>query len=158
MIESATTAKGSNGASPKNDRRMVNLAEMLGTMADGHLVHYGVPTEGGLPELPGRLQISSGFDNGSEIRFVQSPGVDGTVITFGRSIGEIFRHVRLEDETISRTHARMELIAGKWRLLNLARSNAVMHNGEVMTLGEERSLNDGDTLEMGEVLFTYRFP
>ena len=90
MIESATTAKGSNGASPKNDRRMVNLAEMLGTMADGHLVHYGVPTDGGLPDLPGRLLISSGFDNGSEIRFVQSPGVDGTVITFGRSIGEIF--------------------------------------------------------------------
>ncbi len=157
-IEPETNAKNGNGASPKNDRRMVNLAEMLGTMTDGHLVHYGVPTEGGLPELPGRLQISSGFDNGSEIRFVQSPGVDGTVITFGRSIGEIFRHIRLEDESISRTHARMELIAGKWRLLNLARSNAVAHNGEVMTLGEERSLNDGDTLEMGEVLFTYRFP
>ena len=157
-IEPATTAKNGNGASPRNDRRMVNLAEMLGTMADGHLVHYGVPTDGGLPELPGRLQISSGFDNGSVIRFVQSPGVDGTVITFGRSIGEIFRHVRLEDETISRTHARMELIAGSWRLLNLARSNAVVHNGEVMSLGEERSLHDGDTLEMGEVLFTYRFP
>ncbi len=157
-VESATTAKGSNGASPKNDRRMVNLAEMLGTMADGHLVHYGVPTDGGLPDLPGRLLISSGFDNGSEIRFVQSPGVDGTVITFGRSIGEIFRHVRLEDDTISRTHARMELIAGSWRVLNLARSNAVVHNGQVMSLGEERLLHDGDTLEMGEVLFTYRFP
>lgn len=152
------SASRSNGDVPVNESGQLNLAKMLGTMTDGHLVHFGQPLDGAMPELPGRLIISSGFDNGREIRFVESPGADGSAITFGRSIGEMFRHVQLEDETISRTHARMELIGGSWRLLNLARANGVVLNSEVMAMGEERPLHDGDAIEMGDVLFTFQWP
>ncbi len=127
-----------------------------GTMVEGHLLRFSVPAEGTLQFLPGRLEIAAGMDSGREIRFVQVPGPNGTEVTFGRSEGELYRHVQLRDQTVSRSHARMRLDDGQWYLLNLSNTNPVVHNGRVLSDGEEQPLADGDRIEMGEVLFTFR--
>ncbi|MCC6244394.1 MAG: FHA domain-containing protein [Gemmatimonadaceae bacterium] len=127
-----------------------------GTMIEGELLRFSVPAEGTLQFLPGRFQIAAGLDSGREIRFVHVPGPDGTVVTFGRSEGALYRHIQLRDQTVSRSHARMRLLEGQWLLLNLSQTNPVVHNGRVLASGEEQLLTDGDRIEMGEVLFTFR--
>lgn len=127
-----------------------------GTMVEGHLLRFSVPAEGTLQFLPGRLEIAAGLDAGREIRFVNVPGPQGTEVTFGRSDGELYRHIQLRDQTVSRSHARMRLVDGRWFLLNLSQTNPVVQNGLSLATGEERPVEDGDRIEMGEVLFTFR--
>jgi len=127
-----------------------------GSITDGHSVRYSTPMEGTLQFLPGRLEISSGLDTGREIRFVRLPGPNGTEVTFGRNEGPLYRHIQLRDQTVSREHARMTLVDGHWLLTNLSNTNPVAHNGRVLSPGEHQALEDGDRLEMGEVVFSFR--
>lgn len=115
------------------------------------------PIEGTLQFLPGRLEVVDGRDVGQEIRFVRQPGEDGTVVTFGRSEGAPYRHVQLHEPTVSRVHARMSLEGKRWRLTNMSKTNPVVVNGQPLE-GEEASmvLTEGDRVEMGEVVFTFR--
>lgn len=127
-----------------------------GRMVEGHLVRFSVPQEGTLQFLPGRLEIGAGLDAGREIRFVHVPGPNGTEVTFGRSEGELYRHIQLRDQTVSRSHARMRFADGHWYLLNLSQTNPIVHNSTVVANSNEHVLSDGDRIEMGEVLFTFR--
>jgi hypothetical protein len=113
--------------------------------------------DGTLQFLPGKLEIVEGRDVGQEIRFVRTPGSDGQTITFGRSDGPQYRHVQLEEHTVSRQHARMSLDGKTWTLTNLSRTNPVTVNG--LALGDATPavvLRDGDRIEMGEVVFRFR--
>ena len=135
---------------------VISDAGVPGTMVEGQLLRYSVPAEGTLQFLPGRLQIGAGLDAGREIRFVQVPGPDGAEVTFGRSDGPLYRHIQLRDQTVSRSHARLRFADATWHLLNFSQTNPVAHNGRVLGNGEEQILTDGDRIEMGEVLFTFR--
>lgn len=139
----------SNGAA-------VHAHGAAGTMIEGQMLRFSVPAEGTLQFLPGRLEIASGHDAGREIRFVRVPGPNGTEVTFGRSEGELYRHVQLHDQTVSRAHARLRFADGRWSLCNLSQTNPVVHDGNVLPTGEEQLLEDGARIEMGEVLFTFR--
>ncbi len=127
-----------------------------GSMVEGHRLRFSTPMEGTLQFLPGRLEISSGLDVGREIRFVRVPGPNGMQVTFGRNEGPLYRHIQLRDQTVSREHARMTLVEGRWLLTNLSNTNPVAHNGRVLSPGEHQSLEDGDRVEMGEVVFSFR--
>ena len=127
-----------------------------GSMVEGHRLRFSTPAEGTLQFLPGRLEIASGLDTGREIRFVRLPGPNGTEVTFGRNEGALYRHIQLRDQTVSREHARMTLIDGHWLLTNLSKTNPVAHNGRVLGPGEHQLLTDGDRLDMGEVIFSFR--
>ncbi len=155
-----TAASGAPGASVSPaelpSQPVVSAAGVPGTMVEGQLLRFSVPAEGTLQFLPGRLEIASGRDSGREIRFVNVPGPDGTVVTFGRSEGELYRHIQLRDQTVSRQHARLRLLDSTWHLLNFSQTNPVVHNGRVLSNSEEQALTDGDRIEMGEVLFTFR--
>ena len=129
---------------------------MPGTMVEGHALRYSVPADGTLQFLPGRLEIGSGLDANREIRFVRVDGPNGIEVTFGRSEGALYRHIQLRDMTVSRAHARMHFALGTWYLQNLSQTNPVVHNGVEMPAALERPLADGDRIEMGEVLFTFR--
>ncbi|MFN8580651.1 MAG: FHA domain-containing protein [Gemmatimonadaceae bacterium] len=112
--------------------------------------------DGTLQFLPGRLEIIEGSDSGQEVRFVRTPGPDGTSVTFGRSEGPAYRHVTLNAATVSRLHARMVLDGKGWRLVNLSRTNPIVVNGRpIEGEGTQTVLNDGDRVEMGEVVFRY---
>ena len=127
-----------------------------GHMVEGHRLRYSTPVEGTLQFLPGRLEINSGLDTGREIRFVSVPGPNGIQVTFGRTEGPLYRHIQLRDQTVSREHARMTLLEGRWVLTNLSRTNPVAHNGRVLAWSEQQPLDDGDRVEMGEVIFNFR--
>jgi predicted component of type VI protein secretion system len=68
----------------------------------------------------------------------------------------LYKHIQLRDMTVSRAHARMHFALGTWYLQNLSQTNPVVHNGVEMPAALERPLADGDRIEMGEVLFTFR--
>lgn len=113
--------------------------------------------DGTLQFLPGKLEVIEGRDVGQELRFVRTPGPDGQTVTFGRNEGPEYRHVQLQEHTVSRMHARLSLEGKTWSLTNLSRTNPVVVNG--LPLGEDSPtvvLRDGDRIEMGEVIFRFR--
>ena len=145
-----------------------------GAPVDGASMRYWRAADGTLQFLPGRLEVVAGRDAGQEIRFVRTPGPDGTRVTFGRAEGAPYRHVQLREPTVSRAHARMTLENGngvvdkaaggavhalRWRLENLSATNPVVVNGR--PLGADGSddcsvtLGEGDRIEMGEVIFRF---
>lgn len=115
------------------------------------------PFDGTLQFLPGRLEVVEGRDVGQELRFVRTPGPDGTTVTFGRSTGPAYRHVQLAEPTVSRLHARMSLDGRTWSLFNLSATNPIVVNGLPLA-GEGSSvvLREGDRIEMGEVVLRFR--
>lgn len=146
----------------------------FGGAVDGASVRYWRAADGTLQFLPGRLEIAAGHDAGQEIRFVRTPGPDGTCITFGRAEGAPYRHVQLREPTVSRVHARMLLEAGspngslrgsttpnasRWRLENLSSTNPVVVNGRALdsngNVASSVMLSEGDRIEMGEVAFIF---
>jgi hypothetical protein len=115
------------------------------------------PVDGTLQFLPGKLEVVEGRDVGQEIRFVRTAGPDGQTITFGRSEGPQYRHIQLQEHTVSRQHAKMVLDGKTWTLTNMSRTNPVSVNG--LAMSEETPsvvLRDGDRIEMGEVVFRFR--
>ncbi len=153
---SALTASPATTASTAPAVPVVNDAGIPGTLMEGHALRYSIPAEGTLQFLPGRLEIEQGLDAGREIRFVQLPGPTGLEVTFGRSEGEPYRHVQLRDLTVSRQHAKMRFHDGNWSLTNLSQTNPVFCNGSELDGDAELLLADGDRIEMGEVVFTFR--
>jgi hypothetical protein len=143
-----------------------------GAAVDGALMRYWRPADGTLQFLPGRLEVVAGRDAGHEIRFVRTPGPDGTRVTFGRAEGAPYRHIQLREPTVSRTHARMTLevtnrnggdastSTARWRLENLSATNPVVVNGTPLAADDSEKcsvmLDDGDRIEMGEVVFRFR--
>lgn len=115
------------------------------------------PQDGTLQFLPGRLEVVEGGEDGQEIKFVRTPGPDGTTITFGRAEGAQYRHVQLHVPTVSRMHAKLFLDGKSWSMVNLSATNPVVVNGLPLA-GEGSSviLREGDRIEMGEVVFRFR--
>jgi len=115
------------------------------------------PSDGTLQFLPGRLEIMEGRELGQEIRFIRQPGPGPTEVTFGRQDGVPYRHVQLYEPTVSRLHAKVTQEGTNWRLTNLSRTNPVSVNGTSMA-AENASvlLQEGDRIEMGEVVFLFR--
>jgi hypothetical protein len=115
------------------------------------------PQDGTLQFLPGRLEVIDGGDPGQEVKFVRTPGPDGTTITFGRAEGAQYRHVQLHVPTVSRMHAKLFLDGKSWSLINLSATNPVVVNGLALA-GEGSSviLREGDRIEMGEIVFRFR--
>jgi pSer/pThr/pTyr-binding forkhead associated (FHA) protein len=145
---------------------------VAGAAVEGLSMRYWRPADGTLQFLPGRLEVIAGRDAGQEIRFVRTPGPDGTRVTFGRAEGAPYRHIQLREPTVSRAHARMILeitsqnggdastSTARWRLENLSATNPVVVNGTPLAADESESgsvvLDDGDRIEMGEVVFRFR--
>lgn len=119
-------------------------------------VRFHRPPDGTLQLLPGRLEIVGGSAP-EEIRFVKLTGRE-PVITFGRSEGEPHAHIQLTAPTVSRMHARMHFINGHWHIANLSETNPVSVNGSPIALNGtgQTQLADGDTVEMGQIVFRFR--
>ena len=120
------------------------------------IVHTIPPMDGTLQFLPGRLEVMDGENPGRDIRFVRTWG-EIPEITFGRVSGPPYRHVQLRSQTVSRQHARMQYVDGRWKMTNLSQTNPVVINGQSLESAHgNRVLRDGDQIEMGEVVFRFR--
>ncbi|MDQ6885859.1 MAG: FHA domain-containing protein [Gemmatimonadota bacterium] len=122
----------------------------------GETVQFRRPQDEAVQLLPGRLEVVDGEDPNEEVRFVRVPG-ELPQITFGREAGPPHRHVRLRTMTASRLHARMTYRSGRWTITNLSATNPVHINDiAIESVGEGRVLDDGDRIEMGEIVFRFR--
>ena len=123
---------------------------------EGRKIRFVQAEEGTLEFLPGRLEIVGGEDVGQEIHFARLVGESETTVTFGRSDGPALRHIQLLDPTVSRTHAHMSYSGSRWQLTNLSRTNPVVLNGSSLPdHGAGITLEDGDRIEMGAVVFVF---
>jgi hypothetical protein len=149
-----------NGTSPNgtppNGVRAGRLGSTNGAGGASKVFQEVAPTEGTLQFLPGRLEIVDGDVPGRDVRFVRTWG-EVPEVTFGRVAGPPYRHVQLRSQTVSRQHARMQFVEGRWRLTNLSQTNPVVVNGQPLDSAHgQRLLREGDEIEMGDVLFRYR--
>ena len=127
------------------------------TVVEGSHVRFYRAEEGTLEFLPGRLEIVGGGDIGQEIHFMRPVGEENAVVTFGRSEGPTLRHVQLLDPTVSRHHATLSFSGGRWELSNMSQTNPVTLNGAALpSTGRSVTLQDGDRIEMGAVIFLFR--
>ncbi len=125
-------------------------------LVQGTQVRFFRAEEGTLEFLPGRLEIVGGEDVGQEIHFARQVGDEDMTVTFGRSEGPPLRHIQLLDPTVSRQHASMTYSGQRWHLVNLSATNAVLLNGSPLPdHGAGITLEEGDRLEMGAVLFVF---
>lgn len=106
--------------------------------------------------LPGHLEVEVGSNVGEAIRFMRVKG-EPADITIGAAEGPRHRHIKLPAETISRTHARMQYQEGRWRITNLSPNNPTLVNGqELGSTARTRLLDDGDMIQIGEMLLRFR--
>lgn len=151
---------GTGGAVAEPPRlRLETKDRMPGATPDRPPLRVHRPADGTLQFLPGRLEIVEGRDLGHEVRFVKQPGQSTTEITFGRQDGVPYRHVQLHEPTVSRIHARMTWNKDdpEWRITNLSGTNPMTVNGTQLAADNGSvTLQDGDRVEMGEVVFLYR--
>ena len=148
-------AASSTTPTPVNGMAHVANGTTNGAVAS-RVVQEVAPGEGTLQFLPGRLEVIEGDVPGRDIRFVRTWG-EIPEVTFGRVAGPPYRHVQLRSQTVSRQHARMQFVDGRWMLTNMSQTNPVVVNGQPLdsSLGQ-RILHDGDEIEMGDVLFRFR--
>ena len=75
------------------------------------------------------------------------------VVTCGRATEN---DLVLENESVSRRHARFELRPEGYVLVDLGSRNGTRVNDERLENGESRLLHDGDQLDVGDCSFVYR--
>jgi hypothetical protein len=125
--------------------------------SNAETVRFRRPAEEPVQLLPGRLEVVSGESKHREIRFVRVPG-EPLQLVVGRDPGAPSpRHVTLQSSTVSRQHAQFNFSDGKWAVANLSHTNPVIVNDEHLSESEgERTLVDGDRIELGEVVLRFR--
>ena len=157
VIVVSPDAPSSRPARPTHTPSVVAAMAGASRIFEGSQLRFYRAEEGTLEFLPGRLEVVGGTDIGQEIHFAREVGQDGATITFGRSEGPPLRHVQLLDATVSRNHAKLDFVGGNWHLTNLSNTNPVIFNGSPLPVhGRGITLQDGDRIEMGAVVFVFR--
>jgi hypothetical protein len=64
----------------------------------------------------------------------------------------------LEDTTVSREHARLELVGGRWAIEDVGSANGTFVNGERVPFGARRPLRHGDRIGIGAAELVFSWP
>lgn len=123
---------------------------------EGATVVFRRPADEVTHLLPGRLKVVAGEKGRGDILLVGAVGEQPQIV-LGRQSGPPQKVITLNSPTVSRRHAQMEFIDGRWRIVNLSRTNPIMVNDEVLPVGHgtARTLSDGDRIELGEVVLRF---
>ncbi len=76
-------------------------------------------------------------------------------VTIGRATSNASWEIVLQDPSVSRPHARLQRVSGKWQITDLKSSNGTKVNN-VSLKDDPHTLNDGDTLELGFSMLVFR--
>lgn len=92
------------------------------------------------------LQCKNGADRGSTFRLGKGRA------TIGRGEGN---DVKLEDTTVSRTHAEITYDGRSFAINDLGSSNGTYVDGTAVPTGQPRKLREGAQIKLGEELFLF---
>lgn len=114
------------------------------------------PSDEPMQILPGHLEIVAGEPARDDLRFFGRLG-EPVRITLGREAGSPQRTITLHSPTVSRRHARMEFVDGRWQITNLSRTNPVLVNERMLAADGSVPcvLAEGDRIELGEVVLRF---
>ncbi|RMF81131.1 MAG: FHA domain-containing protein [Chloroflexi bacterium] len=97
----------------------------------------------------GKIIISNGPQEGNIIPLLLKK------VTIGRATTNAQWEIALQDPSVSRPHARMQLVDDTWVVYDLGSANGTFVNGtQVHERG--RALRDGDTIKFGQTLVLFR--
>jgi len=106
--------------------------------------------------LPAWLERIDG--KGQPIRFFAPPtGGHQIRISLGRDTGNPYEHVQLDEQTVSRRQAALNVLDGHYMLENLSGTNPTQVNGRPVGR-EPMPLSDGDLVQLGEMSLRFRIP
>jgi hypothetical protein len=115
--------------------------------------------------LEGRFLTIKGDDIIKVIRFIRPLRQDTIEYTFGRKDTEVYTDIKLKTASVATKQATLRnsqdaedyVSDGIFTLINYASEKATPTkvNGKPLKEGEEWSLNDGDKIEMGVVVFAF---
>lgn len=77
-------------------------------------------------------------------------------LTVGRAITNATWEILLQDQSISRPHARFERKQGKWKIYDLNSSNGTFVNATRIQGAGGHPLTEGDTLTLGQLKLLFR--
>lgn len=97
----------------------------------------------------GKLIVTTGPQEGNTIPLLLS------TLTVGRVASEAHWEIALDDSSVSRPHARLELEEGSWRVVDLGSANGTLVNGNPVGEGGY-ILQDGDIVAFGATLTLFR--
>jgi hypothetical protein len=123
---------------------------------EGSTVKLAVPPPGTLKLLPGKFTVLAGDDKIKEIRFYKEKSVPETEITFGRSGGPQYSHIQLKPRSVSVKHAKLIYANNKFTIINYSSTNPTRVNDEVLPENGSAELQNGDKIEIGELVFEFQ--
>jgi pSer/pThr/pTyr-binding forkhead associated (FHA) protein len=97
----------------------------------------------------GKLVITNGPQEGLTIPLLLSS------VTVGRATSKADWEICLQDPSVSRPHARLELVDNVWVIYDLESANGTMVNGTPVT-EKGRPLRDGDVITFGTTVALFR--
>lgn len=97
----------------------------------------------------GKLVITTGPQEGQVIPLLLPR------IRIGRATSKATWEVSLQDPSVSRPHAQLELVNNNWAISDLGSANGTIVNGDTVT-DKGRSLKDGDLIAFGATLVLFR--
>jgi pSer/pThr/pTyr-binding forkhead associated (FHA) protein len=97
----------------------------------------------------GKLIITNGPQEGQTIPLLLRQ------VTVGRATSNATWEIGLQDPSVSRPHARLELIDQTWVVFDLGSSNGTLVNGTAVN-EKGRALRDGDTIAFGATMILFR--
>jgi pSer/pThr/pTyr-binding forkhead associated (FHA) protein len=97
----------------------------------------------------GKLIITTGPQEGSTIPLLLKK------VTIGRATSKADWEVGLQDPSVSRPHARLEMIDSNWIVFDLGSANGTLVNNTAVN-EKGRPLRDGDILTLGATMVLFR--
>lgn len=97
----------------------------------------------------GKLVITTGPQEGQVVPLLINK------VTIGRATSKAHWEVALQDPSVSRPHAQLELVNNLWVLSDLGSANGTLINGE-RVYEKGRVLADGDIIAFGTTLVLFR--
>jgi hypothetical protein len=125
---------------------------------DGASAKAGTSSEAGTSPAPtDEIWGSLVFSDGQE---VQLKGERALVGRYDHDMGGLQPEVDLgsmqEADTVSRVHATLEHTGSSYTLTDLNSTNATRINGKRLEPDKPTPVNDGDTLQFGKVISTFK--
>ena len=97
----------------------------------------------------GKLIITNGPQEGNSIPLLLEN------ITIGRATSKADWEICLQDPSVSRPHARLELVEQNWVIFDMGSANGTLVNGTPVS-EKGRPLRDGDVLTIGSTVTLFR--